>query len=151
MGCIQSPSPRGPKPTNLNICICGTGADGNAGSNSLASDQHCVVELVEARNVPDMDVGDASDPFAVISLLGESGARRPGTFALRWPFRKNCNDPIWRVAKDFNVNAEDSDSLRIELFDYDTSVSPNLCLPGAHLLHVAQHTALTSQYAHVVS
>ena len=129
MGCTTSTGRAGDKPTPESMTVSGTD------SKSLASEGHFVVELVCASNVPDLDVGDPSDPFAIITLKDAMGGLCKNTKPLKWNFQKNCNDPVWRKAKDFGVNADDADTLRVELFDYDVCVfllSFYLCADGLH-------------------
>jgi Ca2+-dependent lipid-binding protein len=70
------------------------------------------LRIIEARNLPKMDISDDSDPYCTISLTGHREVERTATI-------QNSHSPQWNESFVFDVLSYGTDVLTIQMYDSD--------------------------------
>lgn len=92
-------------------------------SSSIESrdDGICVIEIVRANHLPNMDVGSLTDAYVLIHITGGGGGGAKLHNAKLSTFdRSNCLDPIFHSYQAFAFIPYDTDILTFEVLDRDT-------------------------------
>ena len=77
------------------------------------------VEIVKGNNMPNMDVGSLSDCYCIVSLWNATKESKVAQASLVTLSQDDDLDPIWKAFRSFPVTPEDTDLLKVEVYDED--------------------------------
>jgi broad specificity phosphatase PhoE len=89
-------------------------------SNESRDDGICVIEIVRANHLPNMDVGSLTDAYVLIHITGEGGNAKLHDAKLSTLDRSNCLDPVFHSYQAFAFIPYDTDQVTFEVLDRDT-------------------------------
>lgn len=98
---------------------------GLCSSTSLAATETrnhglCVIEIVNANHLPNMDVGSLTDAYVLAHFTGECGSTKLHDAKLSTLPRNDCLDPVFHAYLAFPFIPDDVDRLTFEVLDRDT-------------------------------